>query len=175
MPAAVEDRCRSMRIEELLHEPGRRHRAAVQEIDALTEPDTRQEVSLVAVGWIAVTSHAALLLDCLDLPAAGGPGTRGPIDDRPMGPRHGARHGIPARRLSANDEDCGVAPSRCAGRSDRAAESTLAGAAAQFYVGDRPRGDDPPPDFLRASAAQIPAGLPDWSSTFDVVHAVFSR
>jgi hypothetical protein len=52
---------------------------------------------------------------------------------------------------------------------------TLAGAAAEFYAVTGRAAMTRPPDFLRASAAQIPAGLPDWSSTFEVVHAVFSR
>ena len=48
----------------------------------------------------------------------------------------------------------------------------LAGSA-EFYVGDVPGGDDPPPDLGSATDDDIRAGLADWSSEFTPLSASF--
>lgn len=49
----------------------------------------------------------------------------------------------------------------------------IAGAGAEFYVGDVPGCDDAPPDFLDATDEELRTGLAGWSSEFKPVHASF--
>ncbi|MFB6720592.1 hypothetical protein ACFCV3_10545 [Kribbella sp. NPDC056345] len=55
------------------------------------------------------------------------------------------------------------------------AELTVLGTGAAFYVGNIPGGDAPPPDYLTASDDELRAGSPLWSSTVDLVAAMFTE
>lgn len=141
-----------VRIEDLLQDAGRREFAAVPEADALTDEGALQEAALVGLQVDAVCARAWLLFDCRGASQIE-MGNTAVVDWSPVsGPDgwHVEIARVPSSRLS------------------------VSGAEAEFFVGDVPGGDEPPPDFLDATDEEIRSGLPGWSSDFEPVHASFS-
>jgi hypothetical protein len=167
---------RTVRIAELLQDPGRRELAASPEADALTEPDALQEAYLVGVHVHAVLGQAWLLFDC-----------RGALQIEMGNTAIVAVHGLRSFTWTAEPRGlnrtqwtvvswvpnavgsvwqvtAGMTPS---------AQLTVSGDAAEFYVGNIPGGDEPPPDFGEASDGEIRSRLVEISSEFSPVHASF--
>ena len=166
-----------MTIEELLRDAGRREFAAVPEADALTDEDALQEAYLVNMRVDVVSGQAWLLFDCrgaLQIEMGNTAvlvvrGLRSVSWDGEKYRQHRTQRSIVAWSPSSSGDgwqvEAGTEPS---GRL------VLAGVEAEFFVGDVPGGDDPPPNFIDATDEELRAGLPDWSSDFDPVHASFS-
>ena len=49
----------------------------------------------------------------------------------------------------------------------------IAGSGGEFFVGDIPGGDEPPPNFMTATEEEMRAGLAGWSSEFRPINAAF--
>lgn len=164
-----------MIIEELLAWPERRSLAAMPEADALAEPDALLEAALLDVKMDASTSSVWLLFDC-----------RGALQLEMGNTAVVVVHGVTDLQWRTESRAqrrwravMGWQPAAtgegfsCAADLTSGSRLQVAGSAAEFYVGDIPGGDAPPPDFTSASDAEIRAGLASWTSEFEVVHASF--
>lgn len=153
-----------MNITELLTTPtGWDHLEPVQ-MDALTEADTLVEAALLEVSVNAMSGDAWPLFDC-----------RGAFQVRSgnvavvvvwavselswtNAPRGGwtwqaVMSWEPQAHPAGLAITAGLAPD---------ADLRIVGSAGEFYVGNVPGGDAPPPDFTRASDEAIRAGLASW-------------
>ena len=164
-----------MIIEDLLRWDGRWSLAAMPEADALTDCDALLEAALIDVKMDATTSSVWLLLDC-----------RGAVELEMGNTAVVAISGVTQfqwrtelRAQRSWRAVMGWRPERSGSGFSCTAELTsgssihVSGSAAEFYVGDIPGGDEPPPDFTVATDAEIRAGLASWTSEFRVVHASF--
>lgn len=164
-----------MIIEDLLVWPNRRSLAAAPEADALVEPDALLEAALLDVKLDATTSSAWLLFDC-----------RGAVQLEMGNTAVVVVHGVTDIQWRTQPSEqrrwravMGWRPMASGAGFSCAAELTsgsslqVVGSTAEFYVGDIPGGDDPPPDFTAATDAEIRAGLASWRSEIEVVHASF--
>ena len=164
-----------MLIEELLVDPRRREHAAMPEADALTESGALQEAQLLDVRLDVLRSTAWLLFDC-----------RGALQIEMGNTAVISAHGV--RRLSWVAKARGRLTSWSVVASNPSvidstwslslafapnARLELEAESAEFFVGDVAGCDEAPPDYTEADDETIRAGLPNWSSTFAPVHAVF--
>lgn len=165
-----------MIIEDLLVWRDRRSLAAVPEADALSEVDALLEAALLDVRFDATTSSAWLLFDC-----------RGAVHLEMGNTAIVVVHGVTGLQWRAEPRSqrtwwavMGWHPTAaerafsCTADLSPGGRIHVAGTAAEFYVGDIPGGDDPPPDFTSATDEEIRAGLASWASVFEVVHASFT-
>lgn len=158
-----------MILEEFLTSDDRKRVSRAAEVDALRDRDALQDAALLDIRVNGVWSSAWLLLDC-----------KGALDIREGNTAVLVVHGLAELSwVSENDPP---------GRLNRAVESwtptivdpgwklsallwrnatlTVAARSGEFYVGDVPGGDDPPPDFGVDDDATVRAGLASWASEF---------
>ena len=164
-----------MIIEDLLGWDGRRSLVAMPEADALTDPDALLEAALIDVRMDATTSSVWLLFDCrgaVELEV----GNTAVVVVRDV---TGFKWRTESEAQRAWRAVMGWRPESLDGGFSCTADLTsgsslhVSGSSAEFYVGDIPGGDWPPPDFTVATDAEIRAGLASWTSEFRVVHASF--
>ena len=165
-----------MIIEDLLSWSQRRTLAAAPESDALVEPDALLEAALVDVRLDATVSSVWLLFDCrgaVHLQAGntavvvvrGVTSLLWHVDSGPGRTWHAVMGWRPSLVAGVFSCDVELAPE---------ARLQVSGTAAEFFVGDIPGGDDPPPNFVSATDEEIRAGMAHWTSEFEVVHASFA-
>lgn len=164
-----------MIIEDLLIWPERWSLAATPEADALTEPDALLEAALIDVKLDATTSSAWLLFDCrgavqLELGNTAVVVIHGVTD---MQWRALPRKGRAWRAVMGWRPVALGTGFSCVAEFTSGCSLRVVGAAAEFFVGDIPGGDAPPPDFTSATDAETRARLASWRSEFEVVHASF--
>lgn len=158
-----------MILEEFLTSDDRKRVSRAVEVDALRDRDALQDAALLDIRVSGVWSCAWLLLDC-----------KGALNIRDGNTAVLVVHGL--------DELTWVSESDPPGRLNRAVESwtptiknpgwglsamlwrnatlTVAARSGEFYVGDVPGGDDPPPDFVVEDDATVRARLASWASDF---------
>lgn len=165
-----------MKLDEFLLSADRRQVGAVPDADAFTEDGALQEAALLDVRLNAVTSSAWILFDC-----------RGALQLESGNTAALVLHSVtqlqwdgwPARsrswravtswrvgRLGADllEVTAGIEPS-----------TTLRAvcAAGEFFVGNVPGADDPPPNFDTASDDEVRTRMQSWASEFEPVQASF--
>jgi hypothetical protein len=164
-----------MTIEELLTDPRRREMAVAPEADALVEAGTLQEAALLEVRLNMVNSSVWLLFDCrgaLQIEM----GNTAVVVVRSL---HSLRWSGDSRGLRTWRAVLGWTPRTVDRRLSLTADVSpgglleVVGMAGEFYVGDVPGCDEAPPDFEAATDAEVRAGLAQWSSAFEPVHASF--
>lgn len=165
-----------MIIEDFLGSPERILLPEHAEVDALRCPGALEDSALLDVRISGVWPRAWLLFDC-----------KGALDVRQGNTAVLVAHGL--RTISWKSD--GDPPGRLnravgiwqptVGNSEwhlqvslwRNVTLELTARSAEFYVGNVPGGDDPPPDFGTATDDEIRAGLADWSSEFEPEYATF--
>lgn len=164
-----------MIIEDLLNSPERRSLAAMPEADALVEPDALLEAALLDIKMDATTSSVWLLFDCrgaiqLEMGNTAVVVIRGVTGFQWRTEPRAQRtwRAIMGWQPATSEDGFSCTADLTSGSSLQ-----VSGSGAEFYVGDIPGGDDPPPDFTSATDAEIRAGLASWASEFEVVHASF--
>jgi hypothetical protein len=166
-----------MKISELLVDPERDRMSASPESDALTEDGALAEAALLNVRMDTTLSDLWLLFDC-----------RGALQLEEGNAAVVVVNGVTAFNWAAERRDgrtwravMGWSPSAQAGHLTIVVETEpdgrleVRGTGGEFFVGNIPGGDDPPPDFTSATDAVIRAGLADWSSEFDLIGASFLK
>lgn len=166
-----------MKISELLVDPGREQMSASPESDALTEQDALAEASLLDVRLDATTSDLWLLFDC-----------RGSLQLEEGNTAVVVVNGLIKLNWEAEERNgrtwravMGWVPRADSGRLTVVVETEpggrleATGNGGEFFVGNIPGGDDPPPDFTSATDAEIRAGLAHWASEFELVGASFLK
>lgn len=151
---------RAMTIEDLLVWADRRSLTAVPEADALAETDALLEAALLAVRFDATALSAWLLFDC-----------RGAVHLEMGNTAVVAVHGVTGLQWRTEPRSTrtwwavlGWRPTRATGSVSYSADLSpggyfqVEGTAAEFYVGNIPGGDEPPPDFTSATGEEIRAG-----------------
>lgn len=164
-----------MIIEDLLVWPERWSLAAVPEADALADSDALLEAALLDVRMDATTSSIWLLFDCrgavqLEMGNTAVVAIRGVTDIQwrtEPGEQRRWRAVMGWRPVTSK------AGFSCTAELTSGSSLQVVGSGAEFYVGDIPGGDEPPPDFTSASDAEIRAGLASWTSEIEVIHASF--
>lgn len=163
-----------MRLDDFLLSEGRRDYAAAPEADALTEDGALQEAALLDVRLDAVTGSAWFLFDCRGALQLESGNTAVLVlrslrelqwEVRPVGTRTWravTRWSVRSPGSHLLEVVAGIEP---------AATLRAVCAAGEFFVGDVPGCDDPPPDFLTASDDELRAGLQGWTSEFEPFHA----
>lgn len=166
-----------MKIHEFLASPERRSFTPTPEADALRDDGALAEAALLDIRFDAVRSELQLLVDCrgaLQLEAGNTavlvlkqvkifqweaevviPRVWRTVigsQARPQGPG--------AFELTAFFVDPGES-------------MRVVCAAGEFFIGDVPGCDEPPPNFLTASDNEVRAQLQGWNSEFSPVHASF--
>jgi hypothetical protein len=163
-------------LEEFLTSDARRGVSRAAEVDALRDRDALQDAALLDIRVSGVWSCAWLLLDC-----------KGALNVRDGNTAVLVVHGL--------DEFTWVSENDPPGRLNRAVESwtptvkdpgwrlsamlwrtatlTVVARSGEFYVGDVPGGDDPPPDFGVDDDATVRAGLASWASEFSPYYCSF--
>lgn len=164
-----------VKIQEMLRDSARRQFAAQPESDALIEADALREAQLLDVHVDVLRSTVYLLFDC-----------RGALQIEMGNTAIIVARGL--ERISWNGSPrgprtawsvVGWEPRLDAGRwllaSDffPLARLELSASTAEFYVGDVPGCDGPPPDYTDADDETVRAGIASWESTFEPVHATF--
>jgi hypothetical protein len=162
-------------IENLLMSPSRRGMAAAPEADALVDPDALLEAALLDVRLDGTSAVAWLLFDC-----------RGAVQIEMGNTAIVVVQGLTSLRWRSEPSQHRtwravvdwmpvVSHGRLSISADLSPSGHLetVGTAGEFYVGDIPGGDEPPPNFLSATEEEIRSGLARWTSEFDVVHASF--
>lgn len=150
-------------------------RPSFPEADALVEPDALLEAALLDVKVDTTTSSVWLLFDCqgalqLEMGNTAVVVVRDVTDLQWRTEPRTQRmwRAVMGWQPAASDDGFS-----CIADLTSGSRLQVAGAAAEFYVGDIPGGDEPPPDFTSTSDAEIRGGLASWASEFDVVHASF--
>jgi hypothetical protein len=166
---------RQLSIEDLLQSPTRREFGAAPEANALLDPDALQEAALLDIRLNLVASSAWFLFDC-----------RGALQIRAGNTAVLAVQGVRSLRWQGQSRGprtwhavLGWTPRIVNNglllRADMSPGGQLEvlGTTGEFYVGDVAGGDDPPPNFISASDAEVRAGLAQWNSGFEPIHASF--
>lgn len=164
-----------MRIADLLVDSSRLKRKSVSspETDALTEEDALAEAALIDFRMTAITSDLWLLFDCRGaLQLADGNAAVVVVKNVTRlvweAEERGGAIWRAVMRWSPNVESAGltiIVEAEPGGRLE------VTGKGGEYFVGNVPGGDDPPPDFTTSTPAEIRAGMADWSSEFNVVGA----
>lgn len=164
-----------MNIADLLVAPARLSHTSPVEMDALSETDALVEAALLEVSLNAASGDAWLLFDCrgaLQIET----GNVAVVVVREVSefrwttaPQKGwtwraVMSWEPRPHPAGLAITAGLLPD---------ADLHVVGSGAEFYVGNIPGGDAPPPDFTSASPEQIREGLAGWSSDFEVVGASY--
>jgi len=162
-------------ISEFLTSPQRFGVVEPPEMDALIEDSALEEAALFDIRVNAVDASAWLLLDC-----------KGALEVRA-----GNTAIVVIKSLQHLEWTCpspaphswctvwAWKPSIAEGLLtvefvlDGGGEFRATGSAAEFFVGDVPGGDDPPPNFTSATDEEIRKGLAQWSSPFTPLRASF--
>ncbi|WP_163275055.1 hypothetical protein [Cellulomonas iranensis] len=165
-----------MRIDDFLVSEGRRDYAAAPEADALIEDGALQEAALLDVKLCAVTGVAWILFDCRGALQLESGNTailvlRSLSELQWEGQPTGVRTWPAVTRWSVRSP--GAHLLEVVAGIEPAATLRAVCAAGEFFVGDVPGCDDPPPNFLTASEGELRAGLQGWASEFEPVHASF--
>lgn len=161
---------------DLFHDPDRRAYASMPEADALTERGALQEAALVDIRFDATSGSVGLLFD-----------QRGAIQLRDASVALLTARGVSRFEWVYERERSGPTwhavtgsiPDNSDGRfalflgfaSD--AEVRVEADGAEFYVGDMPGLDCPPPNFVDDDSETIQAGMPNWTRTFAPLAATF--
>jgi hypothetical protein len=162
-----------MRIADLLVDPDRGRGAPPPESDALTEDGALAETALLDLRLDLTTSDLWLLFDC-----------RGALQLRNGNAAVIVINKITKLSWEAERRErrtwravIGWSPSVEPGRLTIVVDAVpggrleLTGSGGEFFVGNIPGGDEPPPDFTSTTGAEIRSGLADWSSEFEIVGA----
>lgn len=164
-----------MDLEEFLRSDDRLSVERRPEADALREVDAHAESALVDLRASFVESSVWVLLDCrgsLHVSEANTAAVvlRGVTHVSWELPRTGtfAWQTVGDWRVGEVDGGVELFVGLLAG-----GEVTVRAAGAEYFVGDVPGGDEPPPDFTTASPAEVHAGMAGWSSEFRPVAASF--
>jgi hypothetical protein len=164
-----------MNITELLTTPRHWDHLEPVEMDALTETDTLIEAALLEVSVNAMSGDAWLLFDCrgaFQIPS----GNTAVVVVRDVSelrwtksPRGGwCWNAVMSWEPRPRPEGLAITAGLLAD-----ADLHVVGSGGEFYVGNVPGGDAPPPDFTRATDEEIRHGLARWSSDIDVVGASY--
>jgi hypothetical protein len=164
-----------MNITELLTTPTRWDHLEPVQMNALTETDTLIEAALLEVSVNAMSGDAWLLFDCrgaFQLPS----GNVAVVVVRDVSelswtnaPRGGWNwNAVMSWEPQAHPAGLAITAGLLSDKDLR-----IVGSGGEFYLGNVPGGDAPPPDFTRASDEEIRRGLASWSSDIDVVGASY--
>jgi hypothetical protein len=166
-----------IRLIDLFNDPSRRRYAAIPEMDALEESDALVEAELSDIRIDVSKGDVGLILDlrgALHFRA----GNSGLLIVREVttavwnhNPGQGRMASIivgsvPANALNAFSLDIELLPSGTV---------SLVGSEAEYYVGNIPGLPAKAPDYADDSLEAVLAAIPSWTSTFEPVHAAFSR
>jgi hypothetical protein len=166
-----------MLIQELLVDPDRARYAGTPEADALSETDALQEAQLISLRFDAVEGSVWLLFDCGGALQIESGNTAilvaqqirsfSWIAEAPKGRMARIVMGsVPRQEHDTWSLDLDMLP---------AARLLVEAEKSEFFVGDVPGGDDPPPDYAEADEEEVRIRTASWSSEFVPVYAVFSR
>lgn len=164
-----------MNITELLTSPRRWGHLEPVAMDALTEADTLIEAALLELTLNAATGDAWLLLDCrgaFQIPS-GNVAVVVVLDVSELRWTNAPRRGWTWQTVMSWEPRTHPAGLALSVGLVPDAELHVVGSGGEFYVGNIPGGDDPPPDFTSASDEEIRRGLASWSSDIDVVGASY--
>lgn len=164
-----------MRIAEFLVSPARLEVAGPVEMDALADTDALLEAALLEVNLDVTTGEVRLLFDCRGALHIRGGNTafvvvRGVSEFRWTTVPRERRTWQTVMSWEPRQHPTGLAIA--AGLAPDA-NLEVVGSGGEFYVGDIPGGDAPPPNFATASPEEIRRGLADWSSDVDVLGASY--
>lgn len=146
------------------------------EADALAEVDALLEAALLEVRFDATTSSAWLLFDCRGAVQLEMGNTAVVVVRGVTALQWHAGSGLGRTWRAVMGWQPVSAPDTfsCTVELSPGSRLQVNGDAAEFYVGDIPGGDAAPPNFMTASDEEIRAGMAQWTSDFEVVHASFT-
>lgn len=164
-----------MRIAEFLVSPARLDIVGPVDMDALTETDALLEAALLEVSLDVTTGETRLLFDCRGALQIRGGNTaivvvRGVSEFRWTTVARERRTWQAVMSWEPRPHPSGLAISAALAPD---ADLHVIGSGGEFYVGDIPGGDEPPPNFASASPEEIRRGLASWSSDIDVLGASY--